>query len=309
MPQEVTRKVYFYRAYADIQDDGSLTSYDPEPALTHLDGLEFDEDGRYMPSGAAEYVCCWIDEGRHPQHIRLGKIRRADLPSLEEGGELRPLEIPEDAGVVEQTHHVFFGHDIVGMLFNFYGPRMASLRRYLKRKHPATPDTLQIEPLLRQDVLEQLENFAQLRVLDLKVLRPFIARVEMADESLHEAFEAAADAGAADQVNLVLQPEPYKREWLGRQLLGAVRHLAELVASDPDIREEVTKFKIKGLNAQTETVDEVDLLHDHLVREKRVLRVGDRSRSIHPESAYTAIHEAYEELGDQLHRAATVAAR
>lgn len=306
MPQEVTRKVYFYRTHTDVEEDGSLTSYNPGPALAHIDRLGFSEDGRYMRRGGTDFVCCWIDKSRSPQRIRLGKIRRADLPSVEEGGKLSPLQIPDDAGVVEQTHHVFFRSDIVGMLYNFYGPRMASLRTYLRKKHPDTPDSLQIDPLLRQDVLEQLSNFAEVRVLDLKVIKPFIARIKEADKSLADAFSAAAEAGSADQVNLVLQPEPYKREWLGKRLLNSALRLAELVAGDPDAREEVTRFRLKGLNAETQTLDEVDVLHDHLVREKEVVRLGDRTRSIHPDSAYAAIHEAHEELEDQLHRAAMV---
>lgn len=302
MPQ---RNVYFYRAHEDIDGEGLYVPYDPGPALHHVETLGFDEGGRYL-GGGDEVTCCWIDNLQVPQRVRLGKIRRGNLPEVESGGVLEPLDIPDDSGIAEQAHFVFFPNSIVGMLFNFYGPRMASLREYLKATHPDTPATLSIDPLLRQDVLQQLDQLGRIRVFNLKVLRPFLARLEQADESIHEMFRAQAGVGEAEQFQVVLQPRPYKREWIGNRFLESARRIADLISNDPDAREEVTKFKVRGLNTETDSVETVDLLKDRLVAEKQVDVSEERTRALDDRSAYRAIQESYAELEDQLRRAATV---
>lgn len=304
MPRETERKVYFYHAQVGFREDGSAISYDPNPALDHIETLSFDDGERYHGSGE-EVTSCWIDSTNGQGRIRLGKVRRADLPSVEEHGNLSTLDLSDDEGIVEQAHMVFFPDGIVGMLFNFYGPRMARLRAYLKRKHPETPDTLSIDPLLRQDVVQQLNRFGHIRVLRLKILEPFLARLEDANQSLHRAFETIADLSDAEQYELVLRPKPYERSWIDRGgLLDSVRDLAGLVEGDPDAREEVTGFKVKGFDTENESLDEIDVLRDHLVKAKTVVRLGDRSRSIEANSAYEAINEAYEELREDLEAAA-----
>lgn len=305
MPRDTERKVYFHHAQVGFNEDGSAISYDPEPALRYIDEeLSFENGDRYHGSGQ-EVTSCWVDGIDGQIRIRLGKVRRADLPSIEERGQMSPLELSEDEGIVEQVHMVFFPNGIVGMLFNFYGPRMARLRTYLKRKHPGTPHSLEIDPLLRQDVVKQLERFGRIRILRLKVLKPFLARLEDADHSLYETFRTIAELSEAEQYELVLRPRPYERSWIDRgDLLDRVKSLAGMVSGDPNVREEVTGFKVKGFDTESESIDQLDILSDKLVRKKTVVRLGDRSRSIERDSAYAAINEAYEELQEELEAAA-----
>lgn len=306
MPPETQRKVYFFRVFTDIDEDGTATPYDPDPALAHINALPFDEGGRYLATGDGELNCCWIDRAHRPQRIRLGKVRRTNLPSLEERGNLEPLDLDEETGLVEQVHMVFFDRSILGVLYNFYGPRASSLSRYLVTKHADTPQTLQIEPLLRQDVIQQLDRLERIRVLRLKILRPFIARLEQADQSLHATFRAAMEAGEAEEFELVLKPAPYQREWIGQRLLTGVRRIAAIVANDTEAREEMGKFEVRGFNGETGGLETVDVLHDQLVSEKTVVRYDERSRAIRSDSAYAAIEEAYAELREDLELAAAV---
>lgn len=300
------RNVYFYRCHSDLNPDGTAEPYDPTPALEHIDAIPFQEGNRYVGAGDGEVTCGWIDSLRTPQRICLGKVRRRNLPALEEQGELRPLDIPEEAGIAEQTHMVFFPNNIVGMLFNFYGPRMASLRDYLKRLHPDTPNSLSIDPLLRQDVLDQLDRLRKIRVFDLRILRPFMARLQQADQSLHDAFSAAQEVGEAEQFQLILKPPPNSRDWIADRFLDIARRVARIVSGDPDANEEVTSFKVRGQNEETESMETVDVLRDRLVVKKNVEVAGDRTRRLDPDSAYGAVTEAYEELEGDLRQAAAV---
>lgn len=300
------RNVYFYRCHTDLNPDGTAEPYDPTPALEHIDALPFEGGERYAGAGDGAVTCGWIDALEAPQRVCLGKVRRSNLPALEEQGELRPLEIPEDAGIAEQTHLVFFPNNIVGMLFNFYGPRMASLRDYLKKLHPDTPNDLSIDPLLRQDVLEQLDQLRKIRVFDLRILRPFMNRLQQANRDLHETFSAAHEVGEAEQFQLILKPAPNSRGWIADRFLDIARGLAGIVSANPEAKEEVTSFKVRGQNRETSSMETVDVLRDRLVVKKTVDLAGGRTRRLDPDSAYGAIIEAHEELEDQLVQAAAV---
>ena len=103
MPRTAKRKVYFYRVHLGNDRAGRRISYDVREALGSIDGLEWTRSGRYMPMRHSDLVTMWVDSHTPPQRIRAGKIRRANLPQLERSGELEPLDIPEEAGVAEQT--------------------------------------------------------------------------------------------------------------------------------------------------------------------------------------------------------------
>lgn len=304
MPRTTERKVYFFRAHGDRTDGGRVIPYDVGPALNYIDTLTFASGDRYRGSGA-EVTCCWPTELEAPPRVEFGKVRRADLPTVEEEGNTQPLDLTEDQGIVEKTHFVFFPNYVLGMLYNYYGPRRSSLARYLGDKHGPTPESLEFTPLLRQDVLDALDKFGRIRVLRLGVLRSFLRYLEEFDESLYEAFEGVDRLGNAPRLELVLRPEAYQRDWIEGEggLMDMIRRLAERVTGDPEYGEQVKKFEVKGLNVEEESVDEVDVLNEKLVRTKQVVRLGDRSRSIQADSAYDAIIEAYEELQDQLNDA------
>jgi len=50
----------------------------------------------------------------------------------------------------------------------------------------------------------------------------------------------------------------------------------------------------------------IDLLRDHLIVRKQVLRLGERSRAINADSVVEAIKAAHDELGDDLRGAASL---
>jgi hypothetical protein len=297
----VERKIYFYRIDLGMDDDGTPVPFRPAPALNILDGLDFSEQGRYLQLPGGNALSCWVDSTRAPQRMRLATIRRTGLPHLEEGGELSPLEISERTGLYEPIHIVFFPRNIVAAEFNFYGPRASRLGQYLIAK-ANVPATTSVDPLLRRDITEQLRRLQDIRVFDLKVHASYIDTLSQLNDDLGSAFAAAARVGDAQEVHLVLQPEAYSRNSLAQRLLGIVRRLA----NESSLRENATRFHIRGFDEGTEKVEEVDVLRDHLIANRRMVRLADRTRAIDPASAYTSIQEAYEELKEDLESAASV---
>jgi hypothetical protein len=244
-----------------------------------------------------------VDAANPPQRARLATIRRTDLPSVEDAGTLRPLGLPAGSGLAEGIHLVFFPQQIIGADFNFYGPRATSFARFhnMKTKDVENLPEIEIEPLLRADVAASVRALTDLKVLRLKVRRPFIETVRRADQTLGRAFRAAAEASGAEQVDIVLSPPPHSRkEVLKSDLLPAVRRLVRSAERSRDVR----AFEVKG--DSPDGVEYIDVLRSQLLTRKRVVKLNPESRALDSESAYEAIQEAHNELSGEIRDAAAV---
>lgn len=206
----VKRNIHFYRAVVPLPGD-RLAAFDPGPILKHIDALPFAAGGRYYDDGQ-RVLCVWVDKVEVPARLRLAVVRRQDLPSVEEGGELKALELSEDAGLVEQIHVVFFDHAIVGCDFNFYGPRLPGLARYLRNRGGDGAPMVTFDPLVRRDVADLLEQYEGVRLLDLRIRRSEIDEISKIDRTLGEAFGVQARVGDAEELELVLKLGPYARK-------------------------------------------------------------------------------------------------
>ena len=297
----VKRNIYFYRAHVGTDGSGEPLPFDLTPALRNINSLPFLPTGRYLDDGDSR-LCCWVDRADPEQRFRLGQIRRSDLPLVENQGNLQDLAIPQDSGLAEAIHVVLFQDNIVGSDFNFYGPRLSRLSHYLSAKaSPWCPDVT-FEPLLRQDVEDQLDRLQDIRLFHLKIRASYATIVAEADSDLGAAFGAAARAGSAQQLEIVLRPEKYSRDSLSRRMLDTVRRLIRR----PDLRTEASKFQIKGVRSDTNAVEIVDVLRDQLITSKAIMRQSERGRALNKWAAYGAIEEAFDELKGDLISAAGV---
>lgn len=298
----VERKIIFYRVDAGDDDGGRPVPFDPVPALRHIETLAFDTNGRYLRAPDDTLTFCLVDQVRSPQHLRLASSRRSGLPQVEDGGRLRGLGIPTSTGLAESTHVVFFPERIVGAEFNFYGPRLSRLGTYLaERAGPHCPP-LTFQPLLRQDVVRQIDRLQEVRLLQLRIRPSYATTLGQADRDLGAAFEAAARVGDAEELEIVLRPRAHSRRSLGQRIIGTIRALTHR----SDLRSNVSRFHVKGYDPETNRTELVDVLSDRLVATKRMVLEGPRTRAISATSAYSAIEEAYQELRSELVQAARV---
>jgi hypothetical protein len=283
--------------------DGVPARVDLSPALQKLDGLSFQDSatgGRYVTAGDAD-LCAWMDHVGDTSKIRFANVRRNALPQAEAGGELTDLVLAEGAGICEVSHLCVFADGIVGAEFNFYGPRPGRLATYLRRVTGDDCLEFKLEALLRQDVADLLQRKKSVRKLTLSVRRSYIDVIGQADASLGAALRAAENASHADCVGVYLEPEPYQRRDLDDGMLYLLRRLARR----PDLRENARTCKATTVDEGNRT-EEVDLLRDELISQKKILRQHDRTRVLLSDDAYAKIMEAYEELRDDLTAAASV---
>lgn len=294
------RRIHFYRANAGLDEFGRPLSYDVSPCLVALQRQAYSEEGRYQSIEDNQYLCAWPESGRRPRTAIFRAIRRSGLPQVERGGELEDLNIPTAAGLAEAIHVVFFDHNIVGADFNFYGPRMSRLGPYLEEK--AGSDEVDFEPLLRHDIIEQVRRLSDVRLVRLRVNQAGAEIARQADESLFDALGAGLRAGQAEEAEIVLRMAPHSRRPLGGNVLRTVKRLVRM----PQLREATSAFTVKGFDPEHGRVEEIDVLRDHFVVAKQVVRMTSRGRAIVASSAFQAIHEAYDELRPALREAASV---
>ena len=63
---------------------------------------------------------------------------------------------------------------------------------------------------------------------------------------------------------------------------------------------------MKGVNAETDRVEDIDVLRDLFITTRQIVRVSGRVRALDPTAAFDAVEEAYDELKDELESAAGV---
>lgn len=306
-PPTIERKIHFYRADAGTDGAGHPLSYDAAPALAAIERLPFTDGpaGRYLSADdGGNVLCSWQGQLAALPSLRFCVIRRTGLPQLERGGAVSDLNIANDEGLLEPVHVVFFSDNIVGADFNFYGPRVSRLGHYLHIKSSKAVPLAVFDPLLRQDVAKELDHLTEIRLFDLRVRPSYIEVVRQADASLGEAFAANAQVLNDDVEELEVVLKISKGGW--RRALRRLREPLKILARGPELRENARCFQVKGTHDVTGRVAEIDLLHDQLIANKRILRVGERSRAVDANSAFEAIRAAHDELEDDLRRAASI---
>lgn len=296
------RRIHFYRVNVGTSEAGQPIVPNVARWLHAIDALPFTDDGRYLEVEPGLLTCCWVDRDRANHRMRVGTIRRSGLPQLERAGQLSALPISPSSGLAEQVHVVFFPNNIVGSEFNFYGPRLSRLADYLSVRAGVNSPPVSFDPLIRQDVLEQLAKLQDVRVLRLRIKGSYVDTLRQLDQDLGSAFEAAQRATEADEVELILRMTPYSRQALSQRMMAFVRRLARR----PDSRTEMSQFKVSGLSSDSGGVEIVDALNDQLIANKQIIREGRRSRALDTNAAYTAIEEAYEEMREELEAAAAI---
>src|SRR5437588_6558172 len=127
----IVRKIFFYRIYAGRGLAGEPKPYDVKSVLEAIKGLDFKTDAPYMKDDGGYEICCLVDEFSSPQKVRFCKINRDELPLIEHQGNLVDLDIPEEYGLAQCVHLMFFPENIVGLEHIYNGLSTTRISEYL----------------------------------------------------------------------------------------------------------------------------------------------------------------------------------
>lgn len=293
----VKRKIYFYRADVGADDDGRPLPFD---AQTVLKEVKKAKSKRIEESNGSHRVG-WVDAVTGSQKLRLATVRRTELPELEEAETLSPLPLTQAQGLAETVHVVFFGDNIAGSDFNFYGPRMSAVANFLDEKSSSCPSGLRFERLLRGDAMERLNALEGLTLVKLRARPSYAAELARASRDLGAMLESAGNIGNAEEAEIILRSRPRSK----RALDGMLRMARRLIGLS-GVRDNLSKLEVSGIDSDTGRIRGLDLLSDALVQEEEIVAIDGRSRAVSPGSAYEAIQRAHRRLKRQIDDAASV---
>lgn len=271
-----------------------------EQIINQINTLEFtnNQPSRYLEVDENNDLFMLIDSRHDGIAGRLITSRKNLLPEVERQGQLTPLAIPLEAGLAEATHFVFFPEDrVLGLEFNFFGPRPSKFSEYIPTKASNLVNVINLHPILRLDVEEQLRTMGEVSLLQIEAHRNAVGILNELNESLGSAFEAAANLSEAETVEIILRKRRYSRE--GFNFPFAIRRLTELL-SRTENRELLNKFRGVACNTQQEQNNRFDFLDDKMIVSRQIARVNERSRAVDTVSMHLAIREAFRELREQI---------
>ena len=209
-PGTLERKIYFYRVDIGQDEEGRPLVFDPSPALAFIDSLPFtdDEHGRYEFDSDGNALSVRTRGAGPKVNLLFGRVRRNGLPQLEQSGNITDLVLASDEGLLEETHIAFFQKNIVGAVYNHFGPRVSRLGSFLHERSQEAVPRAAFRQLLRSDSAAQLERLGDLRVLEFTISPSYLDVVRQADRSLADAFEASSRVvESPKELVLVLRPE------------------------------------------------------------------------------------------------------
>lgn len=291
MQIEVARKVYFFRL-ADYAEFHPLL----EDSIRYIDNLPFDDQGRYLATGNDDTVLAlFVSSAKYPIKLQFGRIRRADLPMVEDAGKITPLRIAQNAGIIDWSHIVIFEDGTVAAEFNKDAPRIARLGEYLSFKtRGLLPSAPRFYPLFQRSVIEELENFECVTLLEIEALTTDAEAISEADPNLGAAFAACRKAGQVKKTTIVLKAV--------REPDTNLRNLARKLFMNANSREALTTLKATGKTLEGRKP--FDMLEEYLISTEEFIRVDKRTRALSPDNAFATLERAYLKKRDRITDAA-----
>lgn len=278
---KVSRKVYFFR----VGDQADILPK-LQDTFAHIGSLPFNDQGRYQSSGADDTVLAiFVTQPTFPIQIQFARIRRDNLPLVERAGDITPLSLDEDAGLMDWSHIVIFEDGIVAAEFVQDAPRIRRLGQYLFFKATGMLETSpKFLPLFQRNVLDELESFDSISILELEAATSDAEQLAEADAHIGAAFKACRQAGGVRRSQIVLKAQG--------SLSNNLKQLARKLFTNAISRESLLKLKVHGRSDGDRKP--LDLLEEYLITTESFVRIDPRFKAVDPADAFRVIMRAYE---------------
>ncbi len=264
------------------------------------------EDGRYEDDLEGNVLCLFLRSG-NPNEVLFCRIRRTGLPQLENAGELSELPIPDNTGLSEAIHISFFPENIVGMVYNHFGPRISRLSTYLNVKSQMEIPVVTFRALLNADVSKKLDLLDDIRLFEFNVHPSYADVIRQNDNSIGDILDANIRfQGPDDVVHIILKYSGSRRQIIRNKTIDIVKKLLFIDNLAIGASNSIMRFKVRGKRIDTGRVDTIDLLGDRIISTQSIVRMSDRGRALHPDSAFQAINVAYRNVKAELDQAYSI---
>ena len=309
-PLVIERTIHFFHANVGYQEDGLPLDFDPIPALRSIETLRRQRAQRWYEAEQQDVsaLCLFPDMASYRYPVaQFGRVRWQALPQLERVGDITELELADRQGLLESIHVVFFPGNVVGAAYNHYGPRATRLGNHLHTVSEEPTPMVNINPVIREDPFDQLNDVDSVHVMDLEFLPPATAIIAARHSPAIGAAlgSAAAVSNGARSLTLVIKPDQDDEQGFWNGIRGGIRELF----GDEELRPHIKRGKLQGRRGLHTPLETFDLLRDEITSTQQMMRLTARGRALDPHSAFGAVINAYEGLREEIRQSPTVAAR
>lgn len=289
---KVSRKVFFFRLADHAEFIGKL-----EKAIAAIDKLPFNDQGRYQATAGDDTVLAlFVTSPSFPIKVQFARIRRDNLPLVEREGDITHLPLADNAGLIDWSHIVIFEDGIVAAEFNQDAPRIRRLGQYLMFKSGGElPSSPRFMPLFQRNVIDALENFQSVTVLEIEGLTTDSELISEGDPNVGAAFAACRKAGDVKKASIVMKSLRSKE--------SSLKSLARKLFHNSASRESLTKLKVYGKSGDQRRP--LDMLEEYLITTETFVRTDSRFKAIDPDDAFRVLQRAYVDHKSKFSSAAT----
>jgi hypothetical protein len=305
-PVAVERRIHFFRAEVAPYNHASPVELDGGAICKAIEALQWNQSAAntvyWEPEPDVVHVAK-VDSYQYPalaprHRLRFFTIRRNDIPLLEVQGTFSPLTIPAHGGLAEAVYVAIFPNNIVGAVYNYHGPRLPRLGSYLHAKAPAIPQVM-FAALIRGDALARLNRLTSLSSVTIRMSQAAIDALYGQNKDFDAMFGAMRSLGTTKSAEVTLTGD--RHIGLGTKVKRIVTWLLHGGSlSQAATADGVEQLIVKGWDAVTDRTATFDLLSEHVVMNRKIIRQSATSRALEEHSAYREIESAYFELADEL---------
>lgn len=298
----VKRKIrfYYYKFFASDSDGSMSEVIDPTKTFNYINKLPFNDDGRYYSYGDKSLTMV-VDDIRPQIRGRIGTRRENAWPTQERNGNEQPIDAPPNTALLESTHFIFFPANILGIEFNYFGPRATTLMSYIPAKSGGRIDEMDLQMIVDEDARQTIKRIGSISLARLVIRRDAGAQLNEIDSSLLSVMRGLLNySDNAETYEIVIRKAP-KADDL--QMAGGKSRLAHWIMNEEN-RAVTDKLLLRGRNIQTGKIENFDLLGDGFIFEVKVDRIDSKHSTVVSESMYNRIIEAYNANQEILERIA-----
>jgi hypothetical protein len=288
---DAKRKIFFYRVL-DLETREPLNRKAICSAIEELEGEDsYWDDGTHITRAE-------VYDKKLPASIRFYKVRRDELPGLDDGqGDHSDLELEEDEGLAEAIHLRLFPNGIVAAEAFGYGPRATRWGLYLNSKldMPCTMETV-----IRGDVIDEALSLSDIRLFRFKIDPSESSEVAAAADSLEGVMSTASHLNTGVWAELTLRSERGDGTFTNR-----VKEVLTNVFQQNNAASAFEQLEVQGKPGPDTPVASLDLLSERLYRTVEIPYRTERTRELDADAAFHQIKQAYDDVKQQLGSDAT----
>jgi hypothetical protein len=292
MSNTIERRINFYK----INFKKGSKDICPVDIFNHIQKLPFDDNGKYFPMAGGNSRCMFVEKSdNYPIKCSIGNRRNNNLPLVEESGKTKPLEIKSTQALYEPMHFVIFNHNIVGAEYNSYAPRIYSLEDYIINKASSFVDTIEIIPLVNEDLSKIIAKMGNIRKFNFAVHKNKLQYIEELDKNMVDGIKKLGESTESDVIEVIIRPKKYHKKSIKLQFLNK---LPKFLINHIDTVD-TCKFEAEDISNENK-IDIFNLLNNFVFSKEIVETISENQRHVNSDSVFKSIISAYYKHHDDI---------